>query len=237
MQTTRRGVVKRLLGLPLAASVANLKAFSSGVLGNWQNRGVEEGSEARLSAIRTLRFINTAQGWHFRKFSRYAELREFESPGALGEFINSEQAKKWGMGRSMYSSLRFDGSEVVPGWRLDFGFGHHQPTAYLAVLVDASGRGLGAFATDSEGVIYEGDPHPPLSGQSAWAPAASRLTGGHPIGSTPEPTTRVVSFLRAVALGTDPICCAYACCYCGCCNSSWGKNCGCLDCIWCVCEP
>lgn len=243
--TSRRTVMKKLLALPLLGGVANWKLIASSFPLGAAYDETHATSENRFLAIRMLRLINTAELRYFMAQGHYADPTELHELDEVNQFLDSEKAQIKGIGRSLYSALHFDREEIVPGWQFKFKFQGKERRSYVVTLNDVSQRQVGALSTDDKGVIYEGVSLAPTESGSARFDASSVLVAGRALGSSKDPSRKVASFFRTVALGagtTIPTECCGGCCNCSCCcppgsggQNGCNTNCGCGSCTWCLC--
>lgn len=219
---TRRTLLKRLLSLPIVGSIAKLNVFA--MESPAATASEEEERKRQFLAVRILRLINTAEAWHFGSLRQYADLETLRKSDALAQLLKSEKAEEKGIGRSLYSTLRFDTDDITSGWAFSLRVGE-RGSSYEATMTDTTEKGMDSFKTDHTGIIRGSKE--PLESVSFWQQA----------------TQRASSFLKSIALGplaTPQIgCCCYGgncCCYCPHCISHCFfscYNCGCGNCPWC----
>lgn len=235
MGTHRRTLIRSLLSLPLVGAVARLNLFGSALpiaLEYDQDR-----FEKKDLAIKILRLINTAERWHLCKFGRFASLKRLQELEAAVQFLNDT----FEGGGSLFSSLRFDRSQFATGWDSRFRLLAND-SGYIVALNSAE-SGLGAFATDARGLIYQGGLKLAADFDSEWPAARSILVDGSTIDFRGTAPQRFGAFFRTIALGAAPqLFCCGGCCRCDlCCKGGGGKdctscckNCGCQNCSWCA---
>ena len=176
----------------------------------WQIPKVAAGTASDHDAIRVLRFLNTALGWH----GLYIPLPDLMGTDAVVRLKDSPAAEKNGIGNNFMSSLNIEGREILPGWQLQY---TTDGKGYSASI--KSNDGNFTFTTDEKGIIAV---HTVLSTNFF-----SKLS------QAVQPLFRCLG-----PIGEPGCCCAYVCCdQCNCCRGPGGGcfNCGCLCCVW--CEP
>jgi len=229
--TSRRSAIKILLSLPVVGGMLRETVFASE--STPYGARIQDGN-----VLSVLKFINTAERQHFQKFDEYVHVKDFLQSKPVVDYINSDWAEKWGIGRSLWSNLQLDKTEIVPGWKMEFNLLERR-RGYTVTLTSANGRkAVGAYTTDQAGVIFEGRAnYSNLPVTSSYALSARNLVvGARPIGSD----TRANAFFKTVALGSPLDLCCFGCCDCDfCCGPGSGgqecpRNCGCEDCTWCI---
>lgn len=233
--TTRRALLRILVRLPIVAAIAEYGLFG---LGQHLDREVDDRFDKRLQAVNILRLINTVQLWHFHEFGHYADLGELRTSEAMERWLNDERSEKRGMGRPLYSTLDFEGTEISPGWRFEFRL-RDDRRGYVVTLDDYLGKGFGAFSTDQRGVIHEGELLADIDRSENWDSAAL-VSYGKPI-EVHKPhglATRFKTFLLGPITALAGCCIKFPCaCSCSCQGSSQPLcfDCGCQCCVWCCC--
>jgi len=193
--------------------------------------------ESKFLAVRILRLINTIQLRHFEALGHYADLAELKTSESTERWLNNKKAEKTGLGRSLYSVLHFERKEIVPGWEFEIVL-RDDRRSYVVTMKDSSGKGLGAFSTDQEGIIYEGTSLAAVNSDEVWQ-SAQLIIAGKPIET--HDNRGLASLLKTIAFGPVPAqrgCCTmYPCqCFGSCQSGSTGglcTNCGCPCCVWC----
>jgi hypothetical protein len=238
----RRTLMKVVLRAPVVGVFAKWVLFGWDTP-IWKNTEANERFERKFLAVRVLRLINTAQYFYFEEFHRYADLDELWRAETVDKYLDSSSAEKVSLGRSLFRILQFGESEVVPGWRLRFEL-KDEGRNYRVTLEDITGAALGAFATDHDAAIFEGEGIAAMQdagGIARYGPAL--LVAGRQINSVDARPRTLAALFKAVSLVPSEVlaacsCTQYPCC-CACsCQGGGGplcKNCGCLSCVWCCC--
>lgn len=236
--TGKRSFVKAVLALPIIASIAKVCLFADDVPGDSHSPEFLQ----KFLAVRILRLLNTAERWHFEANGRYVDVRELCTSEAMDRLLHNAKIDKGGSGRTLYSTLKFENSEVVPGWKFELRIAE-DGQSYLATLRDVSGRSLGAFASDQIGVIHEGESLDTRASSGQALAAAETVVIARMAPATNGHFRRVGLMLKALAFGPSVAyagCCTeYSCDPCGCCEAHGGPgcyNCGCSGCPWSCCK-
>jgi hypothetical protein len=238
----RRTLVKYVIAIPVVGAVAKQWLFGSD---NPFKNEKDPDYDKKFLAVSIIRMINTAQRHHLTTFGRYADISDLWQSEAAINFLDSPAAESARMGRSLYSSLRFDKPEIVSDWRFDF---KPKPNGqgYTVALSSRSATDLGAFSSDERAVIYQGT-HLAVSPSDWDRLPVAEIVAGAPLGSSNSKQTasggRVASLFKGIAFGPtvaqaacqcNPFPC---CCICNCSSDfvSGCTNCGCTNCVWCCC--
>jgi hypothetical protein len=115
--TNRRSIMETLAGLPVFAAIGSLKAMAS------ERGSVGQGGdsyESYLHAVQILRWTNTGERCHFEVRGHYEEPGNLLRAEEVRRLLESDEAESRGIGRSLYSTLRFGESEIIPGWHFEF---------------------------------------------------------------------------------------------------------------------
>ncbi|HSC77820.1 MAG TPA: hypothetical protein VLB32_04595 [Candidatus Acidoferrales bacterium] len=110
--------------------------------------------ERKQLALGAVRFINTAQMYHFRQFGKFVTLKELASSGAI------EEVRSWynpeGAGMKAIKALDFLAElEILPGFEFRL---TTNGEAYSLLLRDKTDPCLFTLYSDQVGVIYYGQP-------------------------------------------------------------------------------
>ena len=231
----RRSFIKALASVPVIGGLGRFYLFGAD---SGARETVQSGENLR--SINILRLLTTAQLRHWGKHGTYGSLSELSNGGFIDEVADNSYAEKKGFGRSLFSALRFQTAEVIPGWSLS----HRLDKDALAftTLIDGSANGFKSFAIDQGGVIFHGKSRQ-LTSTGIWQ-RASDVIVGEALGTRApkKQPSALESLLKGFALGpetvyADPNCCPDGCC----CNSSCSCGdfnpqayaCGCDSCPWC----
>lgn len=241
--TTRRKLLVILARVPVLATIAGWSLFGrkvsvQDVVAELSGNKDQE-HDRKLLAVRVLRFINTVERSHFETSGSYVQLAEIGKSELVEELIKSKAMEKAGLGLSLFSTLRFDEEEIVPGWRFALRLKGDR-LAYVATISDSSEK-LGAYASDQKAVIHEGASIAPDGNGSEIWDSASLLLSGSPIEGHAH-SSSFARFFRTVAFGTSSVLadaakCCQSCPCGGNCQDTFilGQctNCGCTCCVWC----
>src|SRR5690348_149140 len=137
----RRSFIKALASVPVIGGLGKFYLFGT----DSEGRETLESGE-NLRSINILRLLTTAQLRHWGKHGTYGNLSELSNGGFIDDVANDPYAEKKGFGRSLFSALRFQTAEVIPGWKLS----HRLDNGALAftTLIDGSAKGFKSFAVD-----------------------------------------------------------------------------------------
>jgi hypothetical protein len=191
-----------------------------------------------------MRLFNTAQRSYWESMGIYVSSNELVGSGLLPYLVQTPFARITGMGPRFYSQLDVESVEVIPGWHLQL-FPSEDGASYLLTLRarTADETELNAFASDENGVIYEGFVSKDLEWPQHFVPLDEIRPGLAALGST-EAENRWSGLrysLQRLALFTMAIpqgCCGGSCSCSASCSSSAGAqpcfNMGCAGgCTWC----
>jgi hypothetical protein len=246
---SRRTVVQLLAAFPGVARA--ISAFQ-------QSPGA--GLGGRDLAVQVLRMVNTAEQWHHTEFGSYVDIENLMESPALARLRADGVAEGFGIGASLLSQVSLEGTEVLPGWRLDVWLRpeaaqEKDSNGYVAAVWDVSGENGYGLASDDSGRIYEGSA---ASGSSYLGeprtvqdllPHGAPLCGGPAGGPVRRALGGLLEEAAFLTLGVQPAT-IQCCCPCGppgcvncpvscsCCSGAGtgGYNCGCGSCAWIQCH-
>lgn len=235
---TRRTLLRVLVRLPIVAGIVECGLFGRNISLGGESDQDRERHETKFAAVRIIRLINTIERHHFEAFGHYADLEELRTSQATNNWLDSNRAEKAGLGRSMFATLNFDRKEIVPGWELAFKLKDDR-RSYITTIKDSSGKGGGAFSSDQQGIIHEGESLAETGSDEVWQ-SARLVTAGNPI--EVHEHGRLSSFFKLIAFGPVAAyagCCQMYPCNCSCRCQEGGVpgcyDCGCTCCVWCCC--
>ena len=233
----RRSFIQALASVPVIGALGKFYLFGT-------KSGVHETLESgeNLRSINILRLLSTAQLRHRGKLGTYANLSELSNGGFIDEVADDPYAAKKGFGRSLFSILRLETAEVIPGWNLS----HRIDKDALAftTVMDGSANGFKSFAVDEGGVIFHGRSRP-LTSMGIWQ-RASDVIVGEALGThaPKKQPSGFESLLKGFALGPETVHADSNCCPSGCCcntactcSQDFDPNayiCGCDSCPFCL---
>jgi hypothetical protein len=244
--TQRRTWIKRIVSLPAIAVFGKLNLFAketpSAGGGN-----VGEGYESISRAVRILRLINTAENWHKSENGNYLNIPDLAKSEAISKLESNSKAEEMGIGATLISEIEFEAKEIAPGWHLEIALSKNG-LAYTARLTRTKQDGFRSFATDQDGIIYEGNHAAGLSVSLSQSRATEVLEDSRALGTHPQVSRGRISRLAwSLAFAAFPAptggCFGpgYPPCSCGgqCATACSGGatncfNCGCIGCVWCT---
>jgi hypothetical protein len=241
--TTRRSVLGVLVSLPVVGLLTKVRLFG------WRSdthsaTSTISSQQQKYLAVRILRLVNTVERQYFAKHGSYADPSRVFQDRTAHEWMESAKAKKAGLGSDFYSTLQFDADEVSPDWNMKFAL-KANGSGYLVAIRSMHEEELGAFATDENAVIYEGNTLVASELEPNWMTPGD-LVSGDPIDSPSHaaPVGRLAAVLKGFAFTPAVVeaqsggCQQYPCCSACSCEGAWISgctNCGCCGCIWCCC--
>jgi hypothetical protein len=245
---SRRTTLRSLLSLPVFASVFGIGATAHSAAAEDTTRDArldaKESFDQRYLAVRTLRFVNTAQNLYQRDTGNYAELASLLASSSLQQMLTNPTMERTGQGATFFSQLNFSQREVAPGWELVLQCAKNGKR-YIALVSDVNGN-LQSFATDQKGRIYEGhvldsttmNAHRALHGLSNDIRIKGLGLLQNLATATTLPANGCDGCLFCKCTKTYPCCCD-GCgefCVSRCDQACSGcVNCGCASCVWCCC--
>lgn len=152
--TQRRTWIQRMLSLPVTAALGRLSLFATEKPSSGKGN-IGEDYESTSAAIRILRLVNTAQNWHKSDKRHYLGLLDLAKSEAIARIQSNSEAEKMGIGATLISEIDFEAKEIVAGWQLEIALSK-SGLEYTARITRTKQDGLRSFATDEDGIIYEG---------------------------------------------------------------------------------
>lgn len=158
----------------------------------------------------------------------YGQKRQLIGSEALQRLLEYPTAAKRGIGRDFFESLNLSGKEITPGWRALTQISDDSRS--YAMVVEHMKTGL-AFATDEEGIIYEGQLKLDLNAVN-FVPRAAEMFYSRPVRALSK-VLPVLYVFEGGCGGPYPLACE-----CSCQRIAVGGQCtnyGCTACVWCCC--